>query len=618
MINPILGIDTWEGQLEIDEAVLKANNVAFIFVRLNDMNGGHHKDAGFDKQWKEAQNFYRAPYFVYNPWVSGSANFFWLQANMPADAKAVAFDIEVSIPSSSGTLGGYSPVTYAAEVKKFIELCRPKWNFVIYTGEWFLSYLTSWETKADYWWAQYPSEFYPANDLSLTWDELRAKLVKYNAPGNVTKIPGRLRFWQFSGDRLILPGNAREMDLNVFFGTMAELAAFFGIPSLPPPPLPEPTDIITTPHNGMTRISGMRYGWKFELFKLDPTKFTFKVVCSDILTNISTYAKTFNPILTINAGEWNDRDPQAANYLHPKDYTMSNGKTCIDKDRFAARPSLLVFNDGFVAIDYVKHPTDYQALTGVIYLIRNGKIEPTLYDTTKVDNTEGHARTIFGINAQGFLIGFVSQGVYPNQGLTHLQAAELLMQNGAVTAFFASGGGDTSANLDGQSLIVPENINPATGSHFERALPSALLIYAKGEIPMSDTAISTTHDLSLRTKHQVIDSSTIVSILKNTSVPVFDTWTAPDTTPLNNKGDFWVYVHYKTFEGWVGLIHLGIKYGEYTPGTVTPPTPPATPPTSMFITHTFADELAITQPDGPVRFYNANFTVPNVEYKPKP
>lgn len=52
-----LGIDTWEGQLELDEAVLKANGVKFIFVRLNDINGGHHKDENFDKQWGEAAGF---------------------------------------------------------------------------------------------------------------------------------------------------------------------------------------------------------------------------------------------------------------------------------------------------------------------------------------------------------------------------------------------------------------------------------------------------------------------------------------------------------------------------------------------------------------------------------
>jgi len=37
MINPILGIDTWEGQLEIDEAVLKANKGMNDILRTNNL-----------------------------------------------------------------------------------------------------------------------------------------------------------------------------------------------------------------------------------------------------------------------------------------------------------------------------------------------------------------------------------------------------------------------------------------------------------------------------------------------------------------------------------------------------------------------------------------------------
>jgi hypothetical protein len=238
MINPIIGIDTWEGQLEIDEAVLNANNVRFMFVRLNDMNGGHHKDTGFDKQWAEAANFYRAPYFVYNPWVNGQQNYDWLKANMPAGCKVVAVDIEVRMT-------GYAPATYAAEVAKFEALLKVNnYRYVIYTGEWFLSYLSTWSTTADYWWAQYPLVFYPSSTLALTWNELRDKLIPYAGPANAAKVPGVLKFWQLSGDRLIMPGNIRPMDVNVYLGTEAELAAFFGttIPVTPPPvaePLPD-------------------------------------------------------------------------------------------------------------------------------------------------------------------------------------------------------------------------------------------------------------------------------------------------------------------------------------------------------------------------------------------
>ena len=227
MINPQLGIDTWEGQQEIDEAVLKANDVKFMFIRLNSISGGHHKDDLFDQQWAEAAKFHRAPYFVYNPWVTGQQNFDWLAANMPPEAIAVAADLEVK-------KDGYAPATYAREVDTFITLCMQKWNYITYTGEWFLPYLSYWRTDVPYWWAQYPSVFYtPGSPQRMTWDELREKLKPYDYPFNKSKIPGPLFCWQISGDTLILPGNPRIMDLCIFYG---DLDAFFGpVESQPPP-----------------------------------------------------------------------------------------------------------------------------------------------------------------------------------------------------------------------------------------------------------------------------------------------------------------------------------------------------------------------------------------------
>ena len=50
-------IDVWEGALDIDEALLRNAGVVGIITRLNDINGGHHKDENFDKQWEQSQYF---------------------------------------------------------------------------------------------------------------------------------------------------------------------------------------------------------------------------------------------------------------------------------------------------------------------------------------------------------------------------------------------------------------------------------------------------------------------------------------------------------------------------------------------------------------------------------
>jgi GH25 family lysozyme M1 (1,4-beta-N-acetylmuramidase) len=216
--NTCLVLDVWEGQLELDEPVLKSNGVAGLVIRLNDMNSGHHMDAGFTKQWAEASNFVRFPYFVYNPWVDAAANFFWLKTHMPAGCKTVAIDIEVAYFR-------VSPAQYAGEVNKFIGLCQSfGWHVIIYTAEWFLNKLSKWP-RLDYWWAQYP---YPLNYIGtrssiITWEALKTGLDILIKPYNFTKIPGPLKMWQFSGDYFILPGTTRKIDLNLFYGSEKEL-----------------------------------------------------------------------------------------------------------------------------------------------------------------------------------------------------------------------------------------------------------------------------------------------------------------------------------------------------------------------------------------------------------
>ena len=146
MNNYLLLVDTYEEERQINEQALIANNIVGMIIRLNNMEGGHHMDANFIVQWAEAGNagLLRIPYFVYNPWVDGQENYDWLVRHMPFEAKAVMVDIEVSKP-------GYSPSTYATEVARFCQIVGTRWNFMIYTGENYLSLLSSWPTNADYW-----------------------------------------------------------------------------------------------------------------------------------------------------------------------------------------------------------------------------------------------------------------------------------------------------------------------------------------------------------------------------------------------------------------------------------------------------------------------------------
>jgi hypothetical protein len=222
----ILGVDTWEGNPTIDEAILKAAGVEFMIIRLNDMNGGHHKDVNFDRQWAEAAPFIRFPYFVYSPWYTGKQNFDFLAVNMPPDAKAVATDIEVR-------KDGYSPHDYATQVGVFRALVSGYWNQIPYSGSWFLDCLDKWPVT-NYWWARYPFIVYPPSRENWTWDKLKAIMTNMTwNPGN--NIPGPCKMWQITGDRLILPGCGNTcVDINAWSGTLEELQEFAGAPPSTP------------------------------------------------------------------------------------------------------------------------------------------------------------------------------------------------------------------------------------------------------------------------------------------------------------------------------------------------------------------------------------------------
>jgi len=229
----ILGIDVWEGSLEIDEAILLANKIKFLLVRINNMNGGHHKDSGFDKQWSEAINFIRIPYFVYNPWVDGLTNANYLISILPEGVKTIAVDIEVR-------KDGYSSSIYALQVDKCIKYWMSQGiTVLVYTGGWFLSYLSYWPSYVEYWWARYPYTLYPKEPKNITWDQLRQLIETVSWSPNCI---GPCSLWQCSGDRLILPGTLRTMDINIFYGNEIGMIQKYNIPAIQQPQSGSPVD----------------------------------------------------------------------------------------------------------------------------------------------------------------------------------------------------------------------------------------------------------------------------------------------------------------------------------------------------------------------------------------
>jgi GH25 family lysozyme M1 (1,4-beta-N-acetylmuramidase) len=233
-----IGLDIWEANSDLDVPILKDNDVKFMIVRLNSMSGGHHMDDRFPQNWGLSEQFEcQTIYFVYNPWVTGKANFDWLIAHLPADFgnRRVMIDIEVKYPD-------YSPKVYAQQVDDFLmRLALENIKFAIYTGKWFLPTLSEWPADVDYWWGQYPY----ALTESTSWAQYKKNLSWVNMSVFTQSCPGVPRLWQCSGDGVRLEGFGNHaVDVNVFPGTLEELKAWMGSGGTSPIPQPERVCVI--------------------------------------------------------------------------------------------------------------------------------------------------------------------------------------------------------------------------------------------------------------------------------------------------------------------------------------------------------------------------------------
>jgi GH25 family lysozyme M1 (1,4-beta-N-acetylmuramidase) len=549
MNNPILGIDTWEGQLNIDEAVLKANGVSFMFIRLNSVAGGLHKDADFDAQWAQAAGFHRAPYFVYNPFVSGSANFLWLQSNMPTDAKAVGIDIELYV-------SGYSSVTYAAEVQKFLSLLT--WNYVIYTGEWFLLYLSTWSKTAGYWWAQYPNGFYPAETLSLSWDDLRAKLTKYTGPGNASKVPGPLKFWQFSGDRLILPGSTKPIDVNVFLGTESELSSFMGGAQTP-------AIEHTQPYPGVDEYIEIVNGQRCHITLID--KGVIKELRVTHFNGALGFVSHSSADIAFNAEDYDKNLPAP---VHPYSLAYVDGTQYSPQHDF--RKWFNWRKDKTTQYDFKNISNPWMVTSFVRPLIEQGLVNPSFADASKIENVEIHARSGFGETNNGRLIRIDAEGhVIPetgiaDKGVTLPQFAALFQKYGAVNAGEHGGGGDVGKKIKGQMVVTPSDPQ-------ERAVVQVIEIYLQGaNMSTRYTATAIGDNTKLRPNHNTVTDFNPAKVFPHGTVfnGVEPLWIADASNKDTSQfvGDQWMQL--ATGE-WAPIVHRGLPVCKLIDNGVTPP-----------------------------------------------
>lgn len=233
-------LDVYEGSLEVNEEEFIKGGVIGVIIRINDIKNGMRRDTNFDKQWWEAARFNPVPYFVYDPKSSGLDNFSWLLMNMPA-CPAVFIDSEVRATN-------LTPQQYGEQYNIFIERCKQHWKSIIYTGADFIDDIYPWPQGHDIWWAAYPKSLYPDTRINITWDQLHALCDKLPWPPiNSTLAPGPVKIHQCSGDRLIVPGTSRAIDVSIFPGTSDEYKTWVGYDIIALPIEDTMTNILNVP-----------------------------------------------------------------------------------------------------------------------------------------------------------------------------------------------------------------------------------------------------------------------------------------------------------------------------------------------------------------------------------
>ncbi len=427
-----------------------------------------------------------------------------------------------------------------------VEAVYPHNQIIIYSSKVILDTITRTLTqvrllnKYPLWIAAYPK-----------FPDLHDWLPVFDTPTNWGPVVG----WQYS-DKGQIAGVSGDTDMNIF---TADFLALF------PQKQPEsPTDTITTPHDGILRITGTRNGCRFVLDEIIPSKLRFDTVVlePDMLAQVSHIAAGNGAIKGSNCGEWNDRYPDRDYYLQPINYTVSNGKVVISHT-LAGQPSLLITNDNQFIIDDQPRANIKHAFTGLRFLVRSGVINPLL------DGTEGHSRKVFGLKASGNLLELSVEGFYPNQGWTLPDCAQFMQEHGATIAADFGGGGDATCWADGELLLTPENPNG-----LERYLPNVFLVFG-----MEQNMNGTAHE-NLNKIPTIRNSPTVATgndIYKGTAGMVVQfTETVSDTNPASTLK--WLHLVDGNYVNLSDSTHSGS--GAYFIITQQPTIDPIPPPTS--------------------------------------
>jgi GH25 family lysozyme M1 (1,4-beta-N-acetylmuramidase) len=442
----------------------------------------------------------------------------------------------------------------------------------------------------------YDTIIYPASirlwgkDVFTTWDLWIAQYYYVVNPDGEPYIKNRKdwKIWQFSAAGTPAEhGTSSYVDIDVFNGTKTQMFAWLN-----------KTTITTYPYTGVTQKQGLLNNQKYYLQTIDPYGKQIKVKhFSGTLKQVQSAAQSDNAQIAVNGDDYIKGGvylPRGMSYTDGRQYTPE----------FEFRYWLNVSKNNTITYGFGKPPTDAYNLTSFIRpLVVDGKLHPSVTETNIV-NTEIHARSIIGINAQGQLMILVCEGfVNPDTGVAYAgvtipQAAQLMLDSGATFAGEHGGGGD--AGLYSQDKMQNESSDRDAGIGW-RGVVQAIEIFT-GET-MGDYYKIIGNDGNNHTVRLSYDVRSVPIYYPGTINRVTITNTIGGECGITDqdifiyqadvldsnlaggyaakKGDIWrkVYKVGNTFvSGYTAEVHLGVKQGVTLTLVSTTPPPPSISP----------------------------------------
>ena len=270
----ILGIDVCHWDTNINWGTLKSKGVEFVFIKAT--QGNYLTDPMLNQYCADANKagLIVGLYHWCDPIISASSQAaYFLKQTSGLTYQMASMDVEQQWADwSEWSKHNITKILSRNQIsengRQTAETVKNAINkpVVVYSSSWFINEYSpvavNWMKDYPLWFAHYP---YKAGRTSATWESFandnKPKIAAPSLPTGITQWT----FWQFTGDKFVLPGADSALDVNYYNGTLDDLKKMLGIKTetdtRPAPPTTE--ERVTTLEGRMTKLenAAIKQGW---------------------------------------------------------------------------------------------------------------------------------------------------------------------------------------------------------------------------------------------------------------------------------------------------------------------------------------------------------------------